>query len=260
MSETDPVEWPDLAAARAAFDSGDGAGVKVAIIDSGVDVSHPELNGVILEDNLAISSDSSSIRIEENADGDVYGHGTAVAGLLLKEAPRVTIGSFRALNSSNNARSFVIAECVNQAISRGYHIINCSFGCRGLPRYVMDYKDWVDRAYLSGVQIVAASSNINPGIREWPAHFASVISVRGIDCEPEKLFQRSDKMVSFLARGDRVEVPWIGGGMKTETGSSYAAPFVAGKIARLLSSFPSMQPSLVKPLLEVLATPYKETL
>jgi len=228
------------------------------VIDSGIDVSHPVLGGLVLSDNVAISCDGVNLRIEEEVGGDVYGHGTAVASLLLGEAPAIEIGSFRALDSRNHARSFVIAECVNQAIARGYRVINCSFGCRGLARYVADYKEWIDQAYLAGVQVVAACSNVDAGIREWPAYFPSVISVMGVDCDPGEFYFRSGSMISFLARGERVEVPWLGGEKKIETGSSYAAPLIAGKIARLLSAMPQLEPAVVKPLLSVLAKPAEE--
>lgn len=249
------ISWPPLDLARAALLEGDGAGVKVAVIDSGIDLSHPALAGLVLEDEVTVTCDSVNLHIEEGTGGDVYGHGTAVAALLRQEAPAVKIGSFRALDSSNHARSFVIAECVNQAISRGYDIVNCSFGCRGLPRYLTEYKEWVDRAYLSGVQIVAACSNLDPAIREWPAYFPSVISVRGIDCECDEFFHTRERMVSFLAKGERVEVPWLGGETKVETGSSYAAPLLSGRIARLLSRLPGLRRDLIKPLLAELAIP-----
>lgn len=247
--------WPGLDAIRSGFASSDGAGVKVAIIDSGIEVAHPALNGISLADDITVSCDGVNLRIEDGDGTDVYGHGTAIASLLLREAPGIEIGSFRALDSSNQARSFVIAECVNQAIERGYQVINCSFGCRGLPRYVMDYKEWVDQAYLAGVQIVAACSNVDSGIREWPAYFPSVISVRGIDCGRDEFFYLQKRMVSFLAKGERVEVPWLGGQTKIETGSSYAAPLISGKIARIIAAFPEMEPAAIKPLLSVLATP-----
>lgn len=249
--------WPNLEEARRALAESDGAGVKVAIVDSGVETSHPALAGLELADQVAVSCDGVSLRVEEGASGDAYGHGTAVASLLRRTAPRAVLGSFRALDGSNQARSFVIAECVNQAIARGYQVVNCSFGCRGLPRYVMDYKDWVDRAYLEGVQIVAACSNVDVSIREWPAYFPSVLAVRGIECPAESLFHARGRMVSFLAKGERVEVPWLGGGFKTETGSSYAAPLVSGLVARLLAALPAIDPGVVKPLLSELATPWE---
>ncbi len=247
--------WPDPAEARLALRQCDGSGIKVAIIDSGIDLSHPALAGLSLADEVTVTCDGVNLHISERAGGDVYGHGTAVAALLRREAPAATIGCFRALDSSNHARSFVIAECVNQAITRGYDVVNCSFGCRGLPRYLTEYKEWVDRAYLAGVQIVAACSNLDPAIREWPAYFPSVISVRGIDCGSDEFFHAPDRMVSFLARGERVEVPWLGGGTKIETGSSYAAPLISGKIARILSGMPGLRRELVKSLLAEIARP-----
>lgn len=249
MSADSVPLWPRLDAARAAISSGPGAGIRVAVIDSGIDPGHPALEGVELEDDLAISCDGAHLRIEANRGTDVYGHGTAVAGILLRETPGIRIGSFRALDSTNHARSFVIAECVTQAINRGYQVINCSFGCRGLARYVMDYKEWVDLAYLRGVQIVAACSNLDEGIREWPAYFPSVFSVKGIDCPVETYYTRRNHMVSFFTQGERVEVPWRDGQTRIETGSSYAAPLIAARIARLLAAFPDIEPSLVKPLL-----------
>ena len=250
--------WPALEAARHAFLEGDGAEVKVAIIDSGIDTTHPAVKGLQLEDDVTVTCDGVNLRIEEGGGCDVYGHGTAIASLLLRTAPRVKIGSFRALDSSNQARSFVIAECVNQAINRGYRVINCSFGCRGLPRYVMDYKDWVDRAYLVGVQIVAACSNLDVSVREWPAYFPTVVSVRGIDCPVDAFYHTAGRMVSFLAKGERVEVPWLNGETKIETGSSYAAPLVSGWIARILGELPALNPALIKPLLSELALPFKD--
>lgn len=250
------ISWPDRETARRALAEGDGSGVKVAIIDSGVDTTHPALAGLALADDVTVSCDGINLRIEEGVGRDVYGHGTAIASLLRETAPSVAIGSFRALDSTNHSRSFVIAECVNQAIARGYRVVNCSFGCRGLPRYVMDYKEWVDRAYLAGAQIVAACSNVDVAIREWPAYFPSVISVRGIECLREELYHEPGRMVSFLARGERVEVPWLDGATKIETGSSYAAPLVSGKIARLLSALPGLAPGAVKPLLAELAHPW----
>jgi len=258
MSADSPPSWPSLESAREAIERGNGDGVKVAVIDSGIDPTHPALAGAQLADDLAISCDGIHLKIEANRGTDVYGHGTAVAGLILRETPGVVLGSFRALDSTNHSRSFVIAECVNQAISRGYQVINCSFGCRGLARYVMDYKEWVDQAYLRGVQIVAACSNLNDSIREWPAYFPSVFSVKGIDCPAGLYFSRSDHMVSFFARGERVEVPWRGGETRIETGSSYAAPLITARIARLLAAFPEIEPTLVKPLLLALGSPYPD--
>lgn len=252
MSE-ESIAWPSPDEVCAAVRGGDGAGVKVAIIDSGIDRTHPALGGLQLADDVAVSSDGIRLQIREGCGEDVFGHGTAVAGILLETAPQVTIGSFRALDGRNRSRSFIIAECVRQAISRGYHILNCSFGCRGLAKYVMDYKDWIDEAYTGGVHIVAACSNIHYTVREWPAHFPSVISVGVADCGPEELRYHPEAMVSLHANGERVTVPWIGGAWRVETGSSFAAPRVTGFLARLLSRHPGLRPDLAKAFLSYYA-------
>lgn len=253
MNPDPEVVWPTLEQARKALEKGEGREVKVAIIDSGVEASHPDLGGLELADDVAISCDGMKINFEPGNGEDAYGHGTAVAGVLLDEAPGVTLGSFRALDAQNNSRNFVIAEAVDLAISKGYQIINCSFGCRGQPKYVMEYKEWVDEAYLHGVQVVAACSNLESGIREWPAYFPSVYGVKAIDCSSDYFEYRPGKMISFHARGERVTVPWLGGSTKVETGSSFAAPRISGKIAKLLSVFPNIEPGAIKPLLANLA-------
>lgn len=233
---------------------GSGTGVRIAVIDSGIDPSHPGLNNLQLADDIAVSTDGVRLRIEEGNGKDVFGHGTAVAGVIRQVAPDAIIGNFRALDGQNRSRSFLIAECVRQAIARGYHLINCSFGCRGLAKYVMEYKEWVDAAYVAGVHVVAAGSNTGDSTREWPAHFPSVVGVGVADCGDDEIHYRPGRLVSFAARGERVRVPWIGGSWRLETGSSFAAPRVSGMIARLLSIHPGLTPDLVKALLRQVAT------
>lgn len=245
--------WPRPEEALAALRDGAGEGIRVAVIDSGIDAGHPALGGLVLEDEVAVSSDGVRLTVQEGAGGDVFGHGTAVAGIIHEVAPRARIGSFRALDGENHSRSFIIAECVRQAIRRGYHIINCSFGCRGLARHVMEYKEWIDAAYLAGIHVVAAGSNLSDSVREWPAHFPSVIGVGVADCGGDELRYRPDRMVCFAAKGERVRVPWRDGAWRVETGSSFAAPRVAGFVARLLSVYPGLRPDLTKALLRAAA-------
>lgn len=245
--------WPSPEEARKAIREQTGEGIRIAIIDSGIDADHPGLDGLKLADDVAVTSDGVRLQVEEGNGRDVFGHGTAVAGIMREVAPDAEIGNFRALDGQNRSRSFIIAECVRQAIARGYHLINCSFGCRGLAKYVMDYKEWVDAAYVSGVHIVAAGSNLGDATREWPSHFPSVVAVGVTDCGDDELHFRPDRLVSFGARGERVRVPWIGGGWRVETGSSFAAPRVSGFIARLLSAYPGLSPDLVKALLRSVA-------
>ena len=253
---TEPAPWVSLDEATTMLHTGTGRGVRVAVIDSGIEVTHPRLAGVTLADDVSIVSDGLRLSTQPNAGRDDYGHGTAVAGIIHEVAPDAELGSFHTLDAQLDARSAAIREAVRQALDKGYHIINCSFGC-GVLDQVLDYKEWVDEAYLKGVHIVAACSNRDCGTPEWPAYFSSVITVNMARTpESGQFWYRHGEMVEFAARGVDVDVAWCGGRTKTVTGSSFAAPRVAGMLARMLSVRPDLTPTQVKALLHRLAAPW----
>ncbi len=78
------------------------------------------------------------------------GMGHAVASIIHSMAPEAEIGSFRVLDARNLSRTAIIQAGIYEAFRRGYQIVNCSFGCKGLPRYVMPHKRWIDEAYVRG--------------------------------------------------------------------------------------------------------------
>ncbi len=208
---------PDVAASQrpwitpdeavAAVREGDGAGVRIAVIDSGIEADHPKLGKMSLLDSLGIVEEDGRIAVRSGEGFDVYGHGTAVASIIHSIAPAAEIGSFRVLDARNLSRTAIIQAGVYEAFQRGYHILNCSFGCKGLPRFVMPHKQWIDEAYVRGVHVVAACNNIDPREPEWPAHFASVIGV-GIASPEENIGERepgfvhlAGELVEFAAAG-----------------------------------------------------------
>lgn len=239
-----------------AIGEGTGDGVRIAVIDSGVEVGHPGLAGLELADDLAVESDGMNISVVPGGGRDVYGHGTAIAGILRRVAPGAAIGSFRVLNERLGGKTAGIREGVRQAIDAGYHILNCSFGCRGDVKFIMHYKEWIDEAYLKGIHVVSACNNFDFSVPEWPGHFPSVITVNMGRVEGLEFYYRRGHLVEFVAPGQSVEVAWMGGAHKNVTGSSYAAPHVAALLARLLSVFPELPPLEAKALLHRLARPY----
>ncbi len=247
--------WPTLEDARSWLQRGTGRGIKIALLDSGVETAHPLLKGLNLVDDVALADDGLQISTTPARGRDVFGHGTAIAGILSEVAPEAEIGSFRVLGEQLRSRSLIIREGARLAIERGYHILNCSFGC-SREDHVLLYKDWIDEAYLKGRHIVAACNNQNFFKREWPGHFPTVITVNftRVD-ELDRLFFRGDNLVEFAARGQDIEVAWLGGAIKKVTGSSFSAPHVSGLLARLLSGFPSLSPLHAKALLQQLAEP-----
>ena len=249
--------WPSLTEARSALAHGRGRGVKIAVLDSGIDCAHPRLSGLRLADDIAVVELVDGRLSPAPGEGrDFFGHGTAIAGLLRELAPEAEIGSFRVLGEQLRSRTLVIREAARLALERGYDILNCSFGCRR-EEQVLSYKDWIDEAYIRGRHIVAAANNQDFNAREWPGHFPTVLTVSFTRCaDPAALFWRPGSLVEFAARGEDVEVAWLGGGLKQVTGSSYAAPHAAALLARLLSVFPGLSPLTAKALLQQLAAPW----
>lgn len=243
--------------AQDALQRGTGGGVRIAIIDSGVETSHPDLAGLELADDIAVTRDDVQLHVVPGEGLDVYGHGTAIASVIRRVAPEATIGSFRVLSERLGARHAQIREGVRQAIERGYNILNCSFGCRADVESVMQYKEWIDEAYLKGVHIVAACNNFDFSVPEWPGYFPTVITVNMARSTDFSFFYAPLHLVEFAAAGENVNVAWMNGTTKTVTGSSYAAPLVAGLLARLLSVYPGLPPLEAKALMHRVADPLR---
>ncbi|HMG06586.1 MAG TPA: S8 family serine peptidase, partial [Chthoniobacterales bacterium] len=134
-----------LEEARQALATGTGKGVRIAVIDSGIEIDHPELAGLTLVDDIQVIDAGVQIEVKPGNGVDVYGHGTAVAGVIRRIAPEAEIGSIRVLGENLGSRTVIIREGVRQAIDRGYHVLNCSFGC-GLAEHIFQYKEWIDEA------------------------------------------------------------------------------------------------------------------
>lgn len=246
--------WITPEQAAAAMSRGRGRGIRIAVLDSGVEWDHPGLQNANVVDDLVIVQQEECLEALPSDRTDVFGHGTAVAGIIHELAPEAEIGSFRVLNVQNQSLSEMICFGARLAIERGYHILNCSFGAR-LKTQVLMFKDWVDVAYLRGSHVVAACNNEDFRKTEWPGDFTSVITVNMLaTSERESLFRNQPgTLVEFAALGVNVNVLWKNGLQREATGSSFAAPRAAGLLARLLSIYPSLTPLQAKSLLHQIA-------
>ena len=243
------VDFPD--AAR----RGDGRGVRVALLDSGIERCHPEFQGASFDDDLCFTGGGNGDAPKDAGGTGFFGHGTAVAAVLLQTAPAVTIGSFRVLGGEAYGRDEIIRRAALEAIARGYHIIHCSFGASGSPFTVMSFKSWIDAAYLAGVHVVAACNNGGSSVRVWPAHFTSVVAVDFSASASNQCIQtREGSLVEFAARGGNgSRLPWRDGAMRTICGTSFSAPVATGLIARILSVHPGIHPDQMKMILRDIA-------
>jgi subtilisin family serine protease len=242
----------DLDRLRQAFHDGTGKGVKVGVLDSGVDGSHPAFAERVRQ-QYDVVSDYSSARCVPARTTDSIGHGTACAGIILQLAPQAELYSIKVIGKDSKGTADQLVAALAFALDQGYDVINMSLG-------TTDERIWrrlgalADRAFYEGRIIVAAANNF--GQVAYPAHFSSVLAVgmEGFD-SPETLRYELGNPIELGARGIYVEAPAMGGGMQLYTGTSFACPHVSGLVARLLSVYPGLAAFEARALLRLLAAP-----
>lgn len=235
-----------------AFGSSTGAGVDVAVIDSGVEADHPDVGG--LASSVALSYDATApdlVRVEEGPHEDLFGHGTAVAGVIRSLAPDCRLHSVRVLGDRLTGRGPVFAAGLRWAIENDMRVVNLSLST-GKEEYHGLFHDLADEAYFRGVALVCAVNNAP--VASYPSQYAAVLSVAAhARRDPERFDYNPDPPVEFGAPGIDVEVAWREGTRLVATGNSFAAPHITGLVARLLGNHPDLTPFQVKTVLHALA-------
>lgn len=231
-----------------------GAGVKVAVVDSGVDNEHPAVAGRVSRWMGLSLDEEGGIRQDPSEHGDLYGHGTACAGIIRQLAPDVELASVRVLSQFLKGRGPVFAAGLRWAIDEGYHVINLSLGSTQRD-LVATFHELVDRAYFRGSLVVTAANNMPQD--SFPSLFSSVVSVASHaiegDYDPHEFYTNPTPPPEFGAWGMNVRAAWMGGEYIEVTGNSFAAPHVAGLIAKILGKHPGLRPPEVKTVLRSLA-------
>ncbi len=237
---------------RQAWGDGRGAGVRVAILDSGVDATHPWVGpvqgGVVIEPD---ETAAEGVWMVPGPHEDLYGHGTACAAIIRKVAPDCEIYSVRVLGSALTGRGSVFAAGVRWCLEQGMDVVNLSLSTRNLG-YAGVFHELVDRAAFENVMLVSAINNLK--VDSIPAQFAGVFSVAATaDHDHEHWVVNPSPPVEFGAPGVDLEIAWHGGGSIVGTGNSFAAPHIAGLAARILGEHPGISAAEVKMVLRALA-------
>jgi subtilisin family serine protease len=233
-----------------AFGDGSGAGVTVAIVDSGVEGDHPALGGA-LKRSVRVELDGEDATIVDDDGVDVVGHGTACASIVHGLAPEAEIVSCRVLGPDNRGKGAAFAAGLDWAIAAGAGVINLSLSSRSESLFGV-FHDLADRAYFGGVLLVCAANNV--AVASYPSLFAAVVSVAAHDVrDPGVWFYNPHPPVEFGAYGLDVDVAWKGGGRIVATGNSFAAPHIAGYAARIRGSHAGVSPFEVKTILAATA-------
>jgi hypothetical protein len=215
-----------------------GEGARVLLLDSGVESGHPDLAGWPIA-TLGIQGEAGRWQVAAEPPRDSFGHGTAIASLLRQLEPGLRLTSLRILGQDLRAGTERVRFALAWALDQGFDLVNCSFGSaarQDLP----EFKRLVDRAFCRNTWIVAASSNLDPDLEEYPGAFPSVFTVTAADLDDAgALVRRPGELTEFAAHGANIRVAWKGGGHRLLTGSSFAAPRLTALLAGLRTAQPS---------------------
>lgn len=229
-----------------AFAGATGSGVRVCVLDSGIEAGHPlvgEITGMV-----SISVDENGEPLAEpDTEGDRCGHGTACAGVIRSLAPEAEIHSVRVLGASAKGGGSVLLAGLRWAIAQRYDVVNMSLSTT--KRQFGDLlHDVADTAYFNGTVLVASAHNMP--VESFPWRFSSVVSVGSHEeDDPFVYYANPEPPVEFFARGVDVEVAWLDGATLRATGNSFATPCISAISALILSKHPSLTPFQVKTVL-----------
>jgi subtilisin len=250
--KTAPLDLPHAITPEWAWGESTGAGVKVAVLDSGIDASHPSVRH--LEGAVSIDYDerTGSTRAVDGPHEDLFGHGTACAGIIRGIARDVSLYSVRVLGKRLRGRGHVFGAGIRWAIEHGMQAVNMSLATTN-PQHVALFHRLVDEASFQRVMLVAAISNL-PG-PSYPAEFSGVFSVAShTDKDPLRFDRNPRPPAEWGAPGIDVRVPWLQGKTIEATGNSFAAPHITGVIALILAKHPDLTPYEMKTVLAALAS------
>jgi subtilisin family serine protease len=230
-----------------------GAGVRVAVIDSGVDAGHPAVGEVAGAVALTYDPDApNQVRAADGPHEDLFGHGTACAGIIRSLAPLAELYSVRVLGAKLTGKGTVFAAGLRWAIANRMQVVNLSLST-GRREYFAVFHELVDEAYFANLMLVCAVNNVAGPT--YPSQYASVFSVAANEAtDPYRFDYNPTPPVEFGAPGIDVEVAWLGGSTIRATGNSFAAPHIAGLVARILGKHPGLTPFQVKTILLSLAS------
>ena len=246
-----------------------GRGIRVAVIDTGVDSTHSALAGRVLPGINVIDGGSdtgdplpppafpgpwgrvnvsmvallnpstvallnpSTVALLNHPQFRYYGHGTLVGGLVHAVAPDAWIIPVKAFDSSGMASTFMVAKAIRQATDMNADVINMSFDF-DQPSSVV--REALDYAAGRGVVLVASAGNSGTVANVYPAIHPSVIAVASTDSKDRKTdFSNYGPAISVTAPGDRLLSTYPGNEYAAVAGTSFSAALVSGEAARIRS-------------------------
>lgn len=202
-----------------------GEGVRVAVLDTGISEAHPAFYGAgIMHRNFT----------KDESPFDTNGHGTHVAGIIAGRgpmmgiAPKAELLSCKVLGNDGSGSMDAVARAIIFAVECKVHMVVMSLGAPvGSERLLLA----IQAAEKADIPVVCAAGN-DGGRVSYPAAYESTIAVGAVDEEGQICeFSSRGREIDVAAPGHRIRSAWLQGGYATLSGTSMAAPFVAGALA-----------------------------
>lgn len=232
--------------APSVWEKSTGASIKIGVIDTGIDYTHPDLR--------AVAGTGINLVQRNRPPVDDNGHGTHIAGTiaassrttgLLGVAPNATIHAVKAFDQNGTAFVSDIVYGIEWCVRNRMEIINMSFGMKTSSKAL---EDAVKAAYQAGTVVVASSGNEGRTSEiDFPARFPLTIAV-GATNRHKKIasFSNRGTQVDIYAPGHKIVSTWLHGGYNELSGTSMATSHVSGVIALLLAAKPDLTPRMVR--------------
>jgi subtilisin len=241
MAEITP-EW--------AWGGSTGKGVKVAIVDTGIEYDHPAVGGQVCG-GVNIEWDETAqdkLRYEQvEKPADLAGHGTACAAIIHGIAPQALLYSVRVLGTNMSGRAYQFAAGVDWAVENNMDVVNLSLSTSKKDYFAM-FHSITDDAYFKNIMLVSAASNFDEP--SMPSLYSSVFSVAShAGKDPFTYYYNPTPPVEFGAPGIDLRVAWKDHEYVISTGNSFAAPHIAGIITLIRAKHPEFTPFQIKSVL-----------
>ena len=248
-----PSEWHiNKIGAKSAWDRSTGAGIVIAILDTGVQASHPDLQANMVAGWNVYQNNSIS--------EDVHGHGTAVAGAaaavgnngmgVAGVAYRAKIMPIRVTDAAGSTSLSILAKALTWAADHGADVANVSFSNTFKSSTMQAAAQYLRSR--GGITVVSANNN---GIDERAANTDTMITVSATDANDVRAsFSSWGSMVDVAAPGVTIQTTLWRSGYGWGTGTSFSTPIVAGTVALIMSANPGLSPSQVENILFTSAT------
>ena len=238
-----PTDWPGRVTREWAWGGSTGKGVRVCILDSGIEAGHPMVGEV--EESVAVEIGADDeITVVPDGEGDLCGHGTACAGIVRSLAPDCSLYSVRVLGAGFTGSGTALLGGLRWAVEHGFDVINMSLSTTK-SQFASMLHEVADMAYFRRTVLVASAHNMP--VESYPWRFSSVISVGSHEeDDPYAYYYNPKPPVEFFARGVDVEVAWLEGGSARSTGNSFATPHITGICALILANHPDLTPFQLK--------------